>query len=155
MMLDKIYNLPGIKKSNQIRTIDFALNRGSGMSAVLMAAESGIPNIVILAFDILGSRQWERDTPSRAQNNMYKNTLNYPSRMSMKAYLKYEWMFQLRQIIRKHPKTNFHFINRREYIDGNQYLTGYFDQTNIKCGIYADLRRWIEGRRHDINWIRL
>ena len=125
------------------------------MSAVLMAAESGIPNIVILAFDILGSRQWERDTPSRAQNNMYKNTLNYPSRMSMKAYLKYEWMFQLRQIIRKHPKTNFHFINRSEYIDGNQYLTGYFDQTNIKCGIYADLRRWIEGRRDDINWIRL
>ena len=44
------------------------------MSAVLMAAESGIKNVVILAFDILGARQWERDTPSRAQNNMYKNT---------------------------------------------------------------------------------
>ena len=34
-----------IKKGNAIRTIDFSLNRGSGMSAVLMAAESGIKNV--------------------------------------------------------------------------------------------------------------
>ena len=46
-----------IKKGNAIRTIDFSLNRGSGMSAVLMAAESGIKNVIMLAFDILGSRQ--------------------------------------------------------------------------------------------------
>ena len=144
-----------IKKGNEIRTIDFSLNRGSGMSAVLMAAESGIQNVVMLAFDILGARQWEIDTPSRAQNNMYKNTINYPSRMSMKAYLKYEWMYQLRQIIRKHPDTNFHFINRKEYIEGNAFLRWYFDQPNIRTGIYADLRRWVDGRRDDIKWMKL
>jgi hypothetical protein len=144
-----------IKKGNAIRTIDFSLNRGSGMSAVLMAAESGIKNVIMLAFDILGSRQWERDTPSRQQNNMYKNTINYPSRMSMKAYLKYEWMYQLRQIIRKHPDTNFHFINRKEYIEGNAFLRWYFDQPNIRTGIYADLRRWVDGRRDDIKWMKL
>jgi len=144
-----------IKKGNAIRTIDFSLNRGSGMSAVLMAAESGIKNVVILAFDILGSRQWERDTPSRSQNNMYKNTINYPSRISMKAYLKYEWMYQLRQIIRKHPNTNFHFINRKEYIWGNTFLRWYFDQPNIGTGTYADLRRYVDGQRDDIKWMKL
>ena len=155
LKLYRIWRGGDIKKSNEIRTIDFTLNRGSGMSAVLMAAESGVKNIMILAFDILGSRQWEIDTPSRSQNNMYKNTQNYPSRMSMKAYLKYEWMFQLRQIIRKFPDTNFYFINRREYLHGNQFLKHYFDQANIKCGIYADLRRWIDGQRDDIKWLRL
>jgi len=144
-----------IKKGNGIRTIDFSKNRGSGMSAVLMAAESGVKNIVMLSFDILGARQWEMDAPSREQNNMYKNTLNYPNRLSMKAYLKYEWMFQLRQIIRKHPNTNFHFINRKEYIEGNTFLRWYFDQPNIRTGIYADLRRWADGKRDDIKWMRL
>ena len=116
----------------------------------------------MLAFDILGARQWEMDArpeslgqTSRAQNNMYKNTMNYPSRMSMKAYLKYEWMYQLRQIIRKHPNTNFHFINRKEYILGNAFLRWYFDQPNIKTGIYADLRRWVDGERDHINWMKL
>ena len=151
-----------IRKSNKIRTIDFTLNKGSGMSAVLMAAESGIKNIIILAFDILGARQWEMDAraetrgqTSRQQNNIYKNTMNYPSRMSMKAYLKYEWMYQLRQIIRKFPATEFHFINRREYIFGNTFIRWYFDQPNIKTGIYADLRRWLDGERDDIKWIKL
>ena len=144
-----------IKKGNGIRTMDFAMSRGSGMSAVLMAAESGIQNVVMLAFDILGARQWEMDAPSREQNNMYKNTINYPDRMSMKAYLKYEWMFQLRQIVRKHPGTNFHFINRKEYIEGNTFLRWYFDQPNIRTGIYADLRRWVDGRRDDIRWMKL
>ena len=155
LKLYRIWRGGDIKKGNGIRTIDFAMNKGSGMSAVLMAAESGIENVVILAFDILGSRQWERDTPSRQQNNMYKNTINYPERQSMKAYLKYEWMFQLRQIIRKHPNTNFHFINRKEYIEGNTFLRWYFDQPNIRTGIYADLRRWVDGRRDDIKWMKL
>jgi len=154
----KIYRIwrgGDIKKGNGIRTMDFAMSRGSGMSAVLMAAESGIQNIVILAFDIMGARQWEMDSPSRQQNNVYKNTINYPDRMSMKAYLKYEWMFQLRQIVRKHPNTNFHFINRKEYIEGNTFLRWYFDQPNIRTGIYADLRRWVDGRRDDIKWMKL
>ena len=155
LKLYRIWRGGDIKKSNAIRTIDFSFHRGSGMSAVLMAAESGIQNVVMLAFDILGARQWEIDTPSRAQNNMYKNTINYPSRMSMKAYLKYEWMYQLRQIIRKHPDTNFHFINRKEYIEGNTFLRWYFDQPNIKTGTYADLRRWVDGRRDDIKWVKL
>jgi hypothetical protein len=154
----KIYRMwrgGDIKKGGRIKTNDFSKARGSGMSAVLMAAESGIKNVVILSFDILGARQWEMDSPSREQNNMYKNTINYPDRHGMKAYLKYEWMYQLRQIVRKFPNTDFHFINRREYIEGNTFLRWYFDQPNIKCGIYADLQRWITGKRDDISWMKL
>ena len=154
----KIYRMwrgGDIKKGGRIKTNDFSKARGSGMSAVLMAAESGIRNVVILSFDILGARQWEMDSPSREQNNIYKDTINYPDRHSMKAYLKYEWMYQLRQIVRKFPNTNFHFINRREYIEGNTFLRWYFDQPNIKCGIYADLQRWITGKRDDISWMKL
>ena len=144
-----------IKKGGAIKTNDFSKNRGSGCSAVLMAAESGIKNIVILSFDIMGARQWEMENPSRIQNNIYKDSNNYPGRESMKAYLKYEWMYQLRQTFRQFPGTNFHFINRREYLEGNPYLRWYFDQPNIKCGIYADLQRWIEGHRDDIKWRNL
>ena len=141
-----------IKKGGRIKTNDFTKTKGSGCSAVLMAAESAVKNVVIMSFDILGAQQWEMDAPSRIQNNIYKNSQNYPDRASMKAYLKYEWMFQLRQIFRKFPNKNFYFINRREYLDGNPYLKHYFDQPNIKCGIYADLQRWITGQRDDIKW---
>ena len=144
-----------IKKGGKIRTIDFTESRGSGMSAVLMAAESGIKNIVIMAFDILGAQQWEMETPSRIQNNIYKNSLNYPDRESMKAYLKYEWMYQLRQIIRRFPNTNFYFINRKEYLYGNTFLRWYLDQPNVKAGIYADLQRWVDGSRDNIKWLEL
>ena len=144
-----------IKKGGKIKTNDFSKARGSGCSAVLLAAESGIKNIVIMAFDIMGAQQWEMETPSRIQNNIYKDTVNYPGRESMKAYLKYEWMYQLRQIFRKFPKTNFYFINRKEYLEGNPFLRWYFDQPNIKCGIYADLQRWITGSRDDIRWKQL
>ena len=154
----KIYRIwrgGDIKKGGRIKTNDFSKAKGSGMSAVLMAAESGIKNVVILSFDILGARQWEMDSPSWEQNNMYKNTINYPDRHGMKAYLKYEWMYQLRQTFRKFPNTNFHFINRKEYLEGNPFLRWYFDQANIKCGIYADLQRWITGSRDDIRWKQL
>ena len=144
-----------IKKGGKIRTIDFTESRGSGMSAVLMAAESKIKNVVIMAFDILGAQQWEMETPSRIQNNIYKNSLNYPDRESMKAYLKYEWMYQLRQIIRRFPNTNFYFINRKEYLYGNTFLRWYLDQPNVKAGIYADLQRWVDGSRDDIKWLEL
>ena len=154
----KLYRLwrgGDIKKGGRIRTIDFSENKGSGMSAVLMAAESGIENVVIMAFDILGAQQWEMETPSRIQNNIYKNSLNYPDRESMKAYLKYEWMYQLRQITRKFPGTNFYFINRKEYLYGNTFLRWYLDQPNVKAGIYADLQRWVDGSRDDIKWLEL
>ncbi len=144
-----------IKKGGKIKTNDFSMARGSGCSAVLMAAESGINNIIIMAFDIMGAQQWEMETPSRLQNNIYKNSKNYPNRASMKAYLKYEWMYQLRQTFRRFPKTNFYFINRKEYLEGNPYLRWYFDQPNIKCGIYADLQRWVTGMRDDIKWRNL
>ena len=72
----------------------------------------------------------------------------------MKGYLKYECLFDLRQIFRRYPKTNFYFINRREYIELNHFLRFYFDQPNIKVGIYADLKRWIDGERDQINWIK-
>ena len=149
-----------IKKGGKIKTIDFSTARGSGCSAVLMAAESGIKNIIIMSFDIMGAQQWEytgvRDGElSRTQNNIYKGSINYPDRHSMKAYLKYEWMFQLRQTFKKFPRTNFYFINRKEYLEGNPFLRWYFDQPNIKCGIYADLQRWITGSRDDIKWKQL
>lgn len=160
LKLYRIWRGGDVKQGSKIRTVDFTQNKGSGCSAVLLAAESGIKNIVIMAFDIMGARQWEytgtrSGEQSREQNNIYKNTPNYPSRMSMKAYLKYEWMFQLRQTFRRFPDTNFYFINRTEYLEGNTYLRWYFDQPNIKCGIYADLQRWITGRRDDIRWVRL
>jgi hypothetical protein len=93
--------------------------------------------------------------PSRIQNNIYKSSPNYPDRQSMKAYLKYEWMYQLRQIFRRFPDTNFRFINRCEYLEGNTFLRWYFDQPNIRSGIYADLQRWITGQRDDIKWMKL
>tara|TARA_B100000900_G_C20441279_1_gene659155 strand:- start:15 stop:758 length:744 start_codon:yes stop_codon:yes gene_type:complete len=154
----KIYRIwrgGNLKKQGRVKTEDFTVNRGSGCSAVLMAAESGVKNVIILSFDILGSRQWEMHEPSRIQNNIYKNSVNYPDRHSMKAYLKYEWMFQLRQIFRKFPDTNFYFINRREYLHGNNFLRWYFDQPNINCGIYADLQRWVSGKRDEIKWLVL
>ena len=155
LKLYRIWRGGNMKKGGQIKTEDFSNNRGSGCSAVLMAAESGIKNVVILGFDILGAQQWEMPEPSRIQNNIYKSSPNYPDRHSMKAYLKYEWMYQLRQIFRRFPDTNFRFINRREYLDGNTFLRWYFDQPNIRSGIYADLQRWITGRRDDIRWMRL
>tara|TARA_X000000950_G_C13894046_1_gene652072 strand:+ start:2142 stop:2885 length:744 start_codon:yes stop_codon:yes gene_type:complete len=154
----KIYRIwrgGNIKKGGKIKTHDFSKSRGSGCSAVLMAAESGVKNVVIMAFDIMGARQWEMDTPSRLQNNIYKNSKHYPDRDSMKAYLKYEWMYHLRQTFKKFPKTNFYFINRKEYLEGNPFLRWYFDQPNIHCGIYADLQRWVSGSRDDIEWKKL
>jgi hypothetical protein len=156
LKLYRIWRGGDLKKGNRIRTVDFSQNRGSGCSAILLAAESGIKNVIILAFDILGGQQWTyQDQLSREQNNVYKNSENYPTRVSMKAYLKYEWMFQLRQIIRKHKDTNFYYINRREYLEANHFLRHYFDLPNIKVGIYADLRRWTDGLRDDIKWLRL
>lgn len=155
LKLYRIWRGGDVKKGGKIRTIDFTEARGSGMSAVLMAAESGVKNVIIMAFDILGAQQWEMETPSRIQNNIYKNSPNYPDRESMKAYLKYEWMFQLRQIIRRFPDTNFYFINRKEYLYGNTFLRWYLDQPNIKSGIYADLQRWVDGFRDDIKWLEL
>ena len=111
-----------------------------------------------MAFDIIGAQQWEPGMSgevSRIQNNIYKSTKNYPYRMSMKAYLKYEWMYQIRQTIKKFPNTNFYFINRLEYIRMNPYLRWYFDQPNIQVGIYADLKRWIDGDRDKIKWLPL
>ena len=61
----KIYRMwsgGDIKKGGKIKTNRFLKARGSGCSAVLMAAESGIKNIVIMAFDIMGAQQWEMDT---------------------------------------------------------------------------------------------
>ena len=160
LKLYRIWRGGDSKKGKGIRTIDFSTHRGSGASAVLLAAESGVKNVCILAFDILGARQWEylgarRGELSREQNNIYKNSNNYPPRMNMKAYLKYEWLFHLRQIFRKHPETNFYFFNRREYIEWNYFLKGYFDQPNIKVGTYADLKRYVEGEENKINWWKL
>lgn len=148
----------GDAKRGVYKTRDFSHNKGSGCSAVLHAAEQGIKNICILGFDILGARQFEMSTEmqsfSRQQNNVYKNTNNYPPRASMKAYMKYEWLYHLTQTFRKFADTNFYFFNRIEYIQQNPFLKPYFAYApgNIRAGIYADLRRWIEGDRDKITW---
>ena len=143
------------KYGGKITTHDFANNKGSGCSALLMAAEAGHKHVLFFGFDILGARQWEMQEPSREQNNIYKDSPNYPGRASMKAYLKYEWLYQIRQTTLRFPQTNFYYINRREYIERNTFLRGYFDQPNINVGIYADLQRWIYGERESIVWTKL
>lgn len=143
-------------KSKQLKRRDFSKTKGSGCSAVLHAAEKRFKNVFIIGFDILGARQWELENKdmSRLQNNVYKNTANYPDRDSMKAYLKYEWLYQLTQIFRKFPQTNFYFINRIEYILYNPMLIKYFcfAPNNIRAGNYADLKKYIE-KIDPIRWM--
>ena len=66
------------------------------------------------------------------------------------------WCFigqaRLNNALKKFPETNFYFVNRREYIDCNTFLRWYFDKPNIHSGIYADLRRWVDGDRDKITW---
>ena len=147
----------GDYKTGKIKTRDFSQARGSGCSAVLHAAEAGYRNILLIGFDIIGARQWELDTTtiSREQNNVYKNTQNYPDRRGMKAYLKHEWFYQLTQTFCRFREVNFYYINRQEYLDTNPLLSVYFGHAygNIKSGIYADLRRWTEGKKESIRWI--
>ncbi len=86
---------------------------------------------------------------------MYKNTNNYPSRVSMKAYLKFEWIYQLRQIARHYHDKNFYFINRSEYLDKNIHLhQAMGDVGNFQYGIYADLKRFMDESTAKINWRR-
>lgn len=148
----------GDMKRQSYSTRDFTKSIGSGCSAVLHAAESGYKNICILAFDILGARQWAQTDglQSRIQNNMYKETDNYPKRMNMKAYLKYEWLFHLTQTMRRFPDTNFYFFNRKEYLQGNYMLPKYFAYApgNVRAGTYADLMRWCSNDRDKIEWQR-
>jgi len=146
----KIYRIwqGGDATKGKIKTLDFCHSRGSGCSAVLDAAESGFKHIFIIGFDILGASQWEKEdgTMSRRQNNIYKNTSNYPDRYNMKAYLKYEWMYQLTQITRRFPYTQFYFINRKEYITGNSYLPYYmnYSKKNFWGASYAELQKFLD-----------
>ena len=152
------YWIGGDYKTGHIKRRDFSDNKGSGCSAILHAAEAGHRHILLVGFDIIGSRQWELDTTiiSREQNNVYKGSANYPNRISMKAYLKYEWLYQMTQIFRRFRDTNFYYINRQEYLDSNPLLPVYFGHAhgNIRSGIYADLKRWLDGERDKIRWVK-
>jgi hypothetical protein len=152
------YWIGGNHKTGNIKRRDFSDSKGSGCSAILHAAEAGHRHILLIGFDIIGSRQWELDTTiiSREQNNVYKGSANYPNRMSMKAYLKYEWLYQMTQIFRRFRDTNFYYINRQEYLDSNPLLPVYFGHAygNIRSGIYADLKRWLDGARDKIRWVK-
>ena len=138
----------GDAKKGTWRTLDLSKGRGSGMSAVLDAAEKGYKHIFVIAFDIVGSSQWNANPgeTSRKQNNIYKNTKNYPHRMNMKAYLKYEWLFQFCQISRQFPKSNFYYINRKENIRGNYLLPNYinFSKKNMYATHYAWLQKFLD-----------
>lgn len=136
------------KSFEKVNHRDFSEARGSGCSAVLHAAECGYTDIFIIGFDLLGAEQWQYGDRelSRKQNNVYKDSNNYPTRDSMKGYLKYEWLYQLTQTFRRFPKTNFYFVNRLEYITFNPLLADYFSfaPNNIVAGIYADLKKIID-----------
>lgn len=134
-------------KQGTSKSLDFATHRGSGCSAVQLACENGNQDIFIIGFDMLGAVQWEMNDGilSRKQNNVYKNTKNYPTRVSMKAYLKFEWIYHLRQLARYYNKVNFYYVSRSEYLDNNIYLRQAMETIpNFKYGIYADLKRVIE-----------
>ena len=137
----------GDAKRNTWRTLDLSQARGSGMSAIVDAAENKFTHIFCIAFDILGADQWrqERGIQARKQNNIYKNTSNYPSRMNMKAYLKYEWMYQLAQISRQFPNNNIYLINRKENLKGNPLLPHYakYSRGNMYGAHYAELQKFI------------
>ena len=159
----KIYRVwaGGNASKDTIKRIDFTESRGSGCSAVVDAAESNFRHIFIIGFDILGAQQWDHENGemSRKQNNIYKNTRNYPDRTSMKAYLKYEWMYQLTQITRRFPKSNFYFINRVEYIQQNQLLPYYmnYSKENFWGASYAELQKFLDNPRDPqtfFKWIK-
>jgi hypothetical protein len=160
----KIYRIwqGGDAVTGKMKSNDFAYSRGSGCSAVLDAAESGFKHIFIIGFDIIGARQWERTDgiASRKQNNIYANTRNYPDRMNMKAYLKYEWMYQLTQITRRFPDTMFYFINRIENINYNGYLPHYmnYSKKNFWGASYAELQKFLDNPTvstiNRFNWLQ-
>ncbi len=141
--------------TNGFKLRDLSRARGSGCCAVLRAAESNHRHVLLLGFDLLGSRQWEMqgEELSRSQNNVYRDSPGYPQRESMKGYLKYEWLYQLTQIFRKYPNINFYFINRREYVECNPLLPKYFSLApgNVKAGIYANLKKYMDGNT-DMPW---
>jgi len=141
--------------TNAVRRRDLSTAKGSGCSAVLHAAELNFRNILIIGFDILGAKQWEIKSKelSREQNNVYKDSPEYPGRDSMKAYLKHEWLYQLTQIFKKYRDTNFYYINRQEYIEGNPLLPKYFSQApgNVRAGVYANLKKYVD-KVDNISW---
>jgi hypothetical protein len=152
----------GDASKGTIRSLDFSQSKGSGCSAVLDAAESGFKHIFIIGFDIIGARQWERTDgiASRKQNNIYANTRNYPTRTNMKAYLKFEWMYQLTQITRRFPDIMFYFINRTENINYNGYLPHYmnYSKKNFWGASYAELQKFLDNPSettiHKFNWLQ-
>ena len=85
-----------------------------------------------------------------------KNFVNELMKINIFADTICGWCFighrNLNNALKKFPNTKFRYINRREYLDGNHFLKHYFDLPNIKVGIYADLRRWVEGERDKIKW---
>lgn len=136
------------KDDKQAKRLDFSKAKGSGCSALLLACEQGHDNIFIVAFDMVGAQQWMiRDGGiSTQQNNLYKDTKNYPPRSSMKAYLKFEWRYQLKQIARKYTNKNFFYINRTEILESNYWLHSATENLkNFRYGSYADLKRVADG----------
>ena len=147
----------GSGATGRSKKLDFAKSRGSGCSAVHLACHDGHKNIFIIGFDILGARQWESPEGqlSRIQNNIYKNSRNYPDRSNMKAYLKFEWIYQLRQLAIHYHDKNFYYINRLEYLERNVYLHDTMkDIQNFKYGIYADLKKFVDTDSIRIKWKR-
>ena len=145
----------GKKSSDKYRFKDFTLTKGSGCSAVLHAAEKGYNKIVILGFDMLGKIDVKRKDFEPWQNNMYKNTNNYPERKKMKSYLTYEWLYHMTQILRKYPETDFYLFNDPYNFKYNTLYQDYFAvaPNNVRCGSYEDLDTFLQGEENSINWI--
>ena len=138
----------GWKEGKKLKTLDFSKTKGSGCSAVWQACVDDHKDIFIIGFDMIGGKQWTiRDgSMSRDQNNIYKDSRNYPTRKSMKAYLKYEWRWQLKQLAKRFKDKNFYYINRIEVNESNFILHSATTLLeNFKYGTYGDLKKVMDG----------
>lgn len=77
---------------------------GSGCYAVLLAAELGFKEIELIGFDLYGLGD--------AVNNVYKNTVNY-SRADSRAVDPSYWIYQISQVFKYYPNSNFIIRNRQ------------------------------------------
>lgn len=144
------------KKTNITKRVkDFTKTKGSGCTAVLHAALQGYKKIVLLGFDMIGKIDPGKNEFEHWQNNVYKNSINYPARAKQKSYLIYEWLFHLTQTFKRFPQTDFFLFNSKINLDHNDQYKLYFSKApgNVRCGTYDHLSQMLQGQEQNINWV--
>ncbi len=89
--------LPPLPYTGNIKADD-PINWGSGGFAILLAASLGFKEIEIVGFDLY--------PVDKSVNNVYKGTENYSSPDSKPVDPSY-WIYQIAQIFKHYPDTNF------------------------------------------------